>query len=207
MVKKHKFIAFVGGVGSGKTTAMKLVAKNFGFMPVKEKFSENNFLPLFYKNMKKWAFHSQLFFSIQKINQLLGIKELLKDASVVLDTSIHQDFCFLDAQKKLGFLTESEYKIYHSVYEKTEKELPCPDLLIYLKTDHGNLQKNIAKRKRDYEKNIPIFYLKTLSEIQDLCVKKYKKRIPVLTINMDKTDLKKNKKDRDKFFRIIKKAL
>lgn len=205
--KKHNFIAFVGGVGSGKTTAMKLLAKKFGFTPIKERFNENNFLPLFYKDMKKWAFHSQLFFSIQKINQLLEVSELLKKTSVVLDTSIHQDFCFLDTQKKLGFLTENEYKIYRYVYKKAEKELPRPDLLIYLKMSHGNLQKNITKRKRGYEKNIPALYIRTLSETQDLCVRKYKKDAPVLTIDVNKTDFKKNKKDREKFFKIIKKAL
>src|SRR3990167_5124849 len=145
--KSGKFIAFMGGIGSGKTTAMKLTAKNLGFTPIKEKFSKNNFLPLFYKNMKKWAFHSQLFFSIEKLNQLLEIKELLKKTSVVLDTSIHQDFCFLDAQKKLGFLTENEYKIYRYIYEKAKKDLPRPNLLIYLKTHHGNLKTNIVKRK------------------------------------------------------------
>ncbi len=197
----------MGGVGSGKTTAMKLVAKGLGFMPVKEKFAQNNFLPLFYEDMKKWAFHSQLFFSIQKLNQLLEIKGLLKKTSVALDTSIHQDFCFLDAQKRLGFLTEDEYKIYRYIYEKAEKELPRPDLLVYLKTSHDNLQKNIAKRRRGYEKTIPAFYLKILSETQDLCVKKYKKNTPVLTIDMDKTDFKKNKKDKNQLLNSIKMAL
>jgi len=197
----------MGGVGSGKTTAMKLAAKNLGFKPVKEKFSENNFLPLFYKDMKKWAFHSQLFFSIEKLNQLLEIKELLQKTSAVLDTSIHQDFCFLDTQKKLGFLTEKEYKIYRYVYDKVKKRLPHPDLLVYLKTNHKNLKKNIIKRKRSYEKTIPAFYLKTLSETQDLCVKKYKKNTSVLTIDMDKLDFKNNKKDRKKLLNLIKKAL
>ena len=60
---------------------------------------------------------------------------------------------------------------------------------------------------RGFEKTIPVFYLKTLSEIQDLCVKKYKKNTPVLTVDMDKTDFKNNKKDRKGLLNLIKRAL
>lgn len=205
--KRKKFITFVGGIGSGKTTATELIARNFSFTPIKEEFGENNFLPLFYEEMKKWAFHSQLFFLIKKLNQLLKIKNTLKKKSVVLDTSILQDLCFLETQKILGNITRKEHEIYYFIYNKIKRELPRPDLLIYLKTSPEHLKKLIFQRGRRYEIKIPISYLKALVRAQDKVIRKNKKSAKILTIDTSKMFFEKNRKDRGELLDMIKNSL
>jgi deoxyadenosine/deoxycytidine kinase len=65
----------MGTMGSGKTTAARLIAQTLGYHLVEENFGENAFLPRFYKKMNRWAFHSQTFFLMEKINQLMEIGE------------------------------------------------------------------------------------------------------------------------------------
>jgi len=77
---KPFYISVTGTMGSGKTTASRLLAKELGFHLVEEVCSENAFLSRFYKKMNRWAFHSQTFFLMEKINQLMEIGENLEDS-------------------------------------------------------------------------------------------------------------------------------
>ncbi len=57
----------MGTLGSGKTTAAQLLAHELHYTLIEENVKENAFLPRFYKDMKRWAFHSQVFFLMEKI--------------------------------------------------------------------------------------------------------------------------------------------
>ena len=61
-MKKGLYVSITGTMGSGKTTAAKLLAKHLKFHLLEENFGENAFLPKFYQDMERWAFHSQAFF-------------------------------------------------------------------------------------------------------------------------------------------------
>jgi len=71
--KNPLYLSVAGTMGSGKTTAARLIADALHFHLVEENFGENAFLPRFYKRMNRWAFHSQTFFLMEKINQLMEI--------------------------------------------------------------------------------------------------------------------------------------
>jgi len=205
--KKNYFISFMGGIASGKTTATELVAKHLDFVPVKERFGKNEFLPLFYKDMKRWALHSQLFFLADKISQLLELKELLKKKSVVLDADINQDFCYVEAQKNLGYIDRREYALYHKIYKSVEKLLPAADLIIYLKTDPKVLEERIKERRRPFEKSVSQNYLKALIRAQEQWLKKNKDRLSIITIDTDGINFARRRKEKERFIKTIKEAL
>ena len=81
-MKQGVFISVMGTMGSGKTTASRVIAKALGYQLVEENFGENAFLPRFYNDMKRWAFHSQTFFLMEKINQMLESPKLLAKGGV-----------------------------------------------------------------------------------------------------------------------------
>src|SRR5689334_14128909 len=116
-MKKHLYIALMGSLGSGKTTASRLLAKELGFHLLEENFGENAFLPRFYADMKRWAFHSQTFYLMEKITQMRQTAEFLKTKAVIQDTAIYQDaFSYAKAQHVLEHMDDEEWKLYRRIY-------------------------------------------------------------------------------------------
>mgnify|MGYP002814695064 CR=1 FL=1 len=57
-----KFIAVAGNMGVGKTSMVDFLCSRYGVEPVYEPFMDNPYLDDFYKDMGRYAFHSQLYF-------------------------------------------------------------------------------------------------------------------------------------------------
>ncbi|MFN6168752.1 MAG: deoxynucleoside kinase, partial [Burkholderiales bacterium] len=72
---KHRFIVVEGPIGSGKSTLARLLAERFGAELLLEDPSANPFLPNFYRDMKRYALSTQMFFLFQRVNQLSAIKQ------------------------------------------------------------------------------------------------------------------------------------
>jgi len=204
---KHYFVSFMGGIAAGKTTAMKLAAQSMGFFPIREQFTKNDFLPLFYQNPKKWALASQLFYLSEKVSQLLKIKKMLKTKSVVLDVDINQDLCYLETQKALGNINRQEYAFYCDIYNKVQVFLPKPDLIVYLKSEARVLKTRIGQRGRVYESAIPQFYLRALLRAQEQWLKKNRRSVHLMVIDTQELNFADNTQDKEKFIAIITKEL
>jgi len=57
-----KFIAVAGNIGVGKSTLVTLLSQRLGWQPFFEAVAENPYLADFYRDMRLWSFHSQIFF-------------------------------------------------------------------------------------------------------------------------------------------------
>jgi len=188
------YLSVMGTMGSGKTTAARLIAEHFKFHLVEENFGENAFLPRFYKKMNRWAFHSQTFFLLEKINQLMELQNEITCPSksgcagrsgVVQDTPIEQDvFSYAKAQHVLGNMDDVEWKLYHKIYSSFVPHLPKPDAIIFLDTSIKEIQKRIRTRGRGYEKKIPKNYLELLDALNRDWIRENKK-VKIITIPTD----------------------
>ena len=184
----------MGAIGSGKTTAARFLAKALKFQLLEENFGENAFLSRFYSDMKRWAFHSQTFFLMEKITQMLETKKLLDKTSIIQDTPIQQDaFSYAKAQHVLGNIDDAEWKLYLKIYYSFEPLSPKPDLIVFLETSIGEIEKRIDARGREYEKKIPQSYLELLDMLNRKWVSE-QKEIPVLTIQTDGLNIVRSKK-------------
>lgn len=197
----------MGTMGSGKTTVAKLIAREFRFHLIEENFGDNAFLPRFYQDMKRWAFHSQTFFLMEKINQMLETPAFLAKHSVVQDTPIQQDaFSYAKAQHVLGNIDDAEWRLYQKIYKSFEPYFPKPDLIVYLETSVPVLAGRIDARGRGYEKKIPQSYL----ELLDMLNKRWlseNKTIPVMIVETDGLNIVRKKSAREKMLAHIKKRL
>ena len=82
-------IAIAGNMGSGKSTLVEFLSHTYGVMPFYEPNDENPYLADFYKDMKRWAFQSQLYFLSNKFRLH---QELDRQPGVVaLDRTIFED--------------------------------------------------------------------------------------------------------------------
>jgi deoxyadenosine/deoxycytidine kinase len=206
-VSKHLYISVMGTMGSGKTTAARLIAKDFKFHLIEENFGDNAFLSRFYRDMKRWAFHSQTFFLMEKINQMLETPALLAKHSVVQDTPIQQDaFSYAKAQHVLGNIDDAEWRLYQKIYTSFEPYFPKPDLIVYLETSVPVLARRIGSRGRGYEQKIPQSYL----ELLDMLNKRWlseNKTIPVMIVETDGLNVVRNKSAQEQMLDQIKKKL
>ena len=197
----------MGTMGSGKTTAARLIADRLSFLLLEENFGENAFLPRFYKDMNKWAFHSQTFFLMEKITQTLETPKLLEKTSVVQDTPIEQDvFSYAKVQHVLGHMDDAEWRLYQKIYKSFEPYFPKPDLIVYLETTLLVTRNRIESRGRGYEQDIPQNYL----ELLDLLNHKWitdNKTIPVLAIETDGLNIVRSTKAKHELLRLVKKRL
>ena len=85
----NKTIAIAGNMGSGKSTLVEFLHNTYGVLPFYEPNDENPYLADFYKDMKRWAFQSQLYFLSNKFRLH---QELDRHPGVVsLDRTIFED--------------------------------------------------------------------------------------------------------------------
>jgi len=181
----------MGTMGSGKTTVARLIAKELKFRLIEENFGDNAFLSRFYSDMKRWAFHSQTFFLMEKINQMLETPALLAKHSIVQDTPIQQDaFSYAKAQHVLGNMDDAEWRLYQKIYKSFEPYFPKPNLIIYLKTTVPVVAGRIGHRGRGYERNIPQSYLELLDMLNTRWLSE-NKTIPVMIVSTDGVSPKK----------------
>jgi hypothetical protein len=197
----------MGTMGSGKTTAARILAKALKFHLLEENFGENAFLSRFYSDMKRWAFHSQAFFLMEKMTQMLETRTLLEKTSIIQDTPIQQDaFSYAKAQHVLGNIDDAEWKLYQKIYDAFEPQFPKPDVIVYLETSIKEIGRRIDARGRGYEQKIPHSYLELLDMLNHKWIGE-QKEIPVLSIATDGLNIVRSKKAQQQLIVQVKKQL
>ncbi len=155
-------LAVSGNIGSGKTTLTEKLARHYGWKAEFEAVDDNPYLPDFYEDMKRWAFHLQVYFLNSRFNQIKKIQE--STVPTIQDRTIYEDaYIFAANLYKSKLLTERDYWNYRSLFDSMISHVKAPDLLIYLKADIPKLVGQIEKRGRSYETAMRIDYLKNLN--------------------------------------------
>lgn len=182
--KKYNFIAVEGNIGAGKTSFCNRIADDFNCQIILESFEDNPFLQQFYQNPERYAFPVELFFMTERHKQLqqgLLEPELFKRGTIA-------DYFFL---KTLLFaknnLSDEEHRLFSRIFKVLNTSFPKPDLLVYLHRSVEDLQTNIRKRGRDYEKDISADYLK---KIQNTYFEFFRTEMsmPILIIDVENAD-------------------
>src|SRR5947209_14574375 len=84
-----RFLAIAGNIGAGKSTLTRLLAERFGWQPFYEAVADNPYLTDFYRDMRTWSFHSQIYFLSRRLRHH---RELLdQPGSIVQDRSVYED--------------------------------------------------------------------------------------------------------------------
>jgi len=175
-------VAICGNIGVGKSTLAKILSKKWKFSIVPEPQNKNPFLKNFYKDPKRWALHSQLFFLLSRLKILEEIEK--SSNSFIIDRTIYED---AEIFAKL-VLTKREYNLYREVYNRVIRDFPSPHLLIYLYAPVKVLKKRIEMRGRVYERSIKVSYLKRLNKAYEEWIDGFN-LCPVYRLNTEEFDL------------------
>lgn len=160
-VSSYNYIAIEGNIGAGKTSLASRIANDFNAKLILERFKDNPFLPKFYEDQRRYAFPLEMSFLADRYQQLLeDIKQfdLFKDF-VIADYDVFKSLIFAKVT-----LQVEEYELYKKLFHIMHKELPRPDVYIYLYQNTDRLLENIMKRGREYEKSIEGSYLAKINE-------------------------------------------
>jgi len=191
--EKLKYIAVAGNIGAGKTTLSEKLAKQFNWKVHYESTDDNPYLSDFYKDMRRWSFHLQIYFLNNRYRQLLQILE--GEHTVIQDRTIYEDaYIFAPNLHDMGLMEKRDFENYRQLFELMSSQVQPPDLLIYLKAGIPTLVDHIEKRGRDYEGSMSLDYLKRLNDRYDEWIKSYRAG-PLLIINADDIDFDKNPED------------
>jgi deoxyguanosine kinase len=178
-----RYIAIEGVIGAGKTTLAKMLTERLQAKLVLEKFEENPFLTKFYEDQEHYAFQTQIFFLLSRYKQQ---QELFQGD--LFYNYLVSDYIF-DKDKIFAYLTlqDDELKLYETLITTIEKNIPTPDLVVYLQSSNERLMGNIKKRGRSFEENMSEDYIKDLNEAYNYFFFRYKSA-PLLIINSTEID-------------------
>ena len=103
-------------------------------------------------------------------------------------------------------MTEDEFRLYRKLFEIIYKEIPKPDLYIYLYQNTERLLQNIKKRGRSYEQEIPADYLEKINQGYFDFIKTHPD-LNILVLDVSDRDFVKNQSDYIFILEEIEKAL
>lgn len=176
--QEFRHLVIEGPIGVGKTSLARRLAQSLGAELLLEKAEANPFLERFYQDPRAAALPAQLFFLLQRGEELRGLRQAdLFQPRLVADYLFDKDRIFAELN-----LDEHEFALYDKVYQQLAPEVPVPDLVIYLQAPVDVLQRRIAQRGLAYEQSISAEYLARLSEAYIRFFYHYD-RSPLLIVN------------------------
>ena len=179
-------IAIAGNMGTGKSTLVEFLHRTYDVVPFYEPNDMNPYLGDFYKDMKRWAFQSQLYFLSNKFRLH---QELDRQPGVVaLDRTIFEDAeIFATALYQMRKISKRDWETYQGFYQAILDAIRPPDLMIYLRCSMRTLRQRIRLRGRTIERDVPQSYLKRLDRLYEEWIASYDMS-EVLVLETDELD-------------------
>ena len=156
------YLAVEGPIGVGKTRLAERLAARFEATTILED-TENPFLPDFYADRPGSALQAQLYYLLNRHRQLTSKRQ----ADLFLQSTIC-DYVF-DKDKIFAYLNldDNELFIYQRLFDLLSKDVPPPDLVVYLQAPTDLLVRRLRARGKDPERDVPApeeDYLRELNE-------------------------------------------
>jgi deoxyadenosine/deoxycytidine kinase len=140
---QFRYIAVEGPIGAGKTALAERLATRLDATLVLED-TENPFLADFYADRPGSALQAQLFYLLQRHRQ----QTTLQQADLFSQTTV-ADYLF-DKDKIFAYLNldDNELFIYQRLYDLLARDVPGPDLVLYLQTPTDVLLRRVRSRQQ-----------------------------------------------------------
>ena len=185
-----RYVAVAGMIGAGKTSLVSWLVDRYGLLPFYEPNEQNPYLEDFYRDMRRWALPSQLYFLAHRmrLHQALEASE----RPSVIDRTIWEDAeIFARNAHEQGFLDPRDWALYSELYEGIRRTVRPPDVLIALRCTIRTARQRIRRRGRAMEANIPDDYLRRLHHAYTHWFEAYTLS-PIVVIETDKMDYVEN---------------
>ena len=196
-----QYIAIEGPIGAGKSSLAERLATRLDATAVLEE-PDNPFLADFYAGRAGAALQAQLFYLLNRHRQQLALRQAdLFAQAIVTDYLFDKDkiFAYLN-------LDDNELFIYQRLFDLLAKDIPSPDLVIYLQAPTDVLVARLNARARDPERELPVpgdDYIRELNEAYQHFFFHYS-TTPLLVVETSQIDLRSSDGAVDDLIRQIK---
>ncbi len=190
MASEPRYVVVEGPIGVGKTSLVERLAERLKARVLLEVADDNPFLPDFYKEPRRFAFQTQLWFLLNRFRQQQELAQFdLFHQTLITDYLFAKDKIF-------AYLTleDHELALYERVHALLQVEVPLPDLVIFLQADTDALLARIAHRGKPYEREIQRPYLEELNQAYTHFFFHYDAS-PLLVVNTSEIDFVKRPED------------
>jgi len=178
------FVGICGNIGVGKSAFTKLLVERLGWEAYYEPVAENPFLEAFYADMKRWAFHLQIYLLAERFKAQKRFVE--RGAPFIQDRTIYEDGeIFARVLFERGAMEPREFESFLSLFREMVELLPFPGLLLYLRARPPVLLERIARRGRACEAGIGEAYLAQLERAYEAWIESARGRCPILEIDTE----------------------
>lgn len=150
--KMNITIGISGNHGSGKSTLVKILSKEFNFDCVKFEPGLTSYLDDLFTAPDRWAFESQVAFLVSKVSQLIKAED--QNRNILLDRTIYEDInVFCKSFYNSGYLDHRGYNTYLELARLLLRNMTKPNFIIYCDCPLEVCRDRIKNRGlRDFEK-------------------------------------------------------
>ena len=198
------YVAVAGTIGAGKSTLTRLLAQRYHLRPVYEAVDENPYLADFYADMRRWAFHSQMFFLAARLEQHLAqvnpAERIVQDRTVDEDANVFARALFEDRM-----IDDRDFDVYTRTYRAVRRALRQPDLMVFLRASLPTVKRHIAMRGRGFEQAVPDAYLAKLATLYERWAAAFD-AAPLVVIDADRLDVVASSSDRERVFELLERS-
>ncbi len=197
-----RYVAIEGNIGAGKTSLAQMIARDFKGKLILERFADNPFLPQFYQDPERYAFPLEMSFLADRFQQLAEQSaqyDLFSDL-IITDYDRYKSLIFAKIT-----LTPAEFDLYQKFFHLMHRELPRPQVYIYLAQSTDRLLDNIKQRGRPYEQSIDADYLQKIHSGYLTHLSSEAHQGKVIRIDLEDLDFVKRRGDYLKILDIITK--
>jgi deoxyadenosine/deoxycytidine kinase len=163
-----RYIAIEGPLRVGKSSLARALAERIHARTVLDS-EENPFLKDFYRGQHGSAFRAQMYFLVNRFQQLSEIASKQSQLPVVVDYLFEKDKLFAYIN-----LNDDEVAVYDEYYRHFKEQLAPPDLVVYLKATPEVLRERIVRKNVESEAQISDEYLTEVTRAYEHFFSHYK---------------------------------
>ncbi|MFA5424133.1 MAG: 2-amino-4-hydroxy-6-hydroxymethyldihydropteridine diphosphokinase [Phycisphaerae bacterium] len=153
---RPQYITIAGLIGVGKTTLATKLCGHLDADLLLEPYDTNPFLPKVYAGRQELALHCQLYFLLNRVEQL-------NPANFPLGRMLISDYVFeKDMIYAKRSLSSEQFAVYDSLYPDCAANVIKPILVIYMRDTAEHCLDRIHYRNRPYEQKLDTYFLSML---------------------------------------------
>jgi deoxyadenosine/deoxycytidine kinase len=183
-MRSKQFVVIEGVIGAGKTALAEYLGETWNARLVLEDVAGNPYLEEFYRDRQRYAFQTQITFLLARYQQQQDLLQRdIFSPRVVSDYLFQKDRLFANVN-----LSDKELRLYDNLFPILERDVPPPDIVVYLQASTDTLVERVTSQGRSYERDISPEYIAALNEAYNYFFFHYDAS-PVLVVDTDGLDL------------------